>query len=59
MDDKIWSSAKGAYFIEEKDWVEGATTKLPRGTELTRYSDDTLQVIGTYVASATGKWISY
>lgn len=58
MDQYIWNNGKD-YFIEETNWDDTATTKLPAGTELCRYSDTTKATTGFYFASKTGKWIHY
>lgn len=58
IDDKIWNNEK-EYFIEASDWVDGAVSKLPKGTELTRYSDTERVTTGFFFVSATGKWIQY
>ena len=58
QDDLIWNNGID-HFIEINDFDSSETTKLPKGTELTVYSDDEQITKSFWFASSTGKWIKY
>lgn len=58
MDEFIWNDGKN-YFIEKNNFDINKKTRLPKGTELTVYIEETHISDYTCFATPNGNWIKY